>query len=127
MQVAGNYPVPVVDIECAARDHFKEYDQRDEERGHNSTSSKIVAVMVPHVLPSEEAVNYCRKSRYKRYKPCKSYHTVFCLTSNVSRSSYHFIRFISSTFNVSLFLNRETIMARPIAASAAATVMIKKT
>ena len=33
--------------------------------------------------------------------------------------------FISSMFTVSLFLNTATIIARPTAASAAATVMVK--
>src|SRR3990167_4698707 len=40
---------------------------------------------------------------------------------------YHFMIFISSMFTVSLFLNTATIIARPTAASAAATVMVKNT
>lgn len=38
-----------------------------------------------------------------------------------------FIKLISSTFTVDLFLKRDMIMARPTAASAAATVMIINT
>ena len=41
--------------------------------------------------------------------------------------NYHFMIFISSMFTVSLFLNTATIIARPTAASAAATVMVKNT